>query len=226
MPLKVIGAGLGRTGTMSLKLALEQIGFGPCFHMAELFVNQDRAPLWIEAAEGRPNWEAIFKGFPATTDYPACIYWRELATAYPDAKVILTLRDAEKWFESAQATVFSEAMTKRIRSSPAPIVKFFEQTVWKEFGDRIHDRDFMIDLYERHNAAVKAGVSKKRLLVYEVSEGWKPLCKFLGVDVPATPFPKVNSREELQQRIATGINEQVAREYLRESRDKQKADKQ
>ena len=224
MPLKVIGAGLGRTGTMSLKLALEQLGFGPCFHMAELFVNQDRAPLWIDAAEGRPNWEAIFKGFPATTDYPACIYWRELAGAYPNAKLILTLRDAEKWFESTQATIFSQGMTERIRSAPAPIVKFFEKTVWKDFGERIHDHDFMIDAFERHNAAVKAGVPKNRLLVYEVSEGWKPLCKFLGVDVPDAPFPKVNSREELQQRMSTGINEQTAREYLRESRAKQSPD--
>jgi hypothetical protein len=223
MPLKVIGAGLGRTGTLSLKLALERLGFGPCFHMAEMFINQDRAPLWVDAAEGRPNWEAIFKGYPATTDYPACIYWRELASAYPSAKVILTLRDADKWFESTQATIFSEAMSERIRSSPAPIVEMFEKTLWKDFGDRIHDHDFMIEHFERHNAAVKAGVPKKRLLVYEVSEGWGPLCDFLDVDVPDAPFPNVNSREELQSRMATGLNEQTARDYLRDSREKQSA---
>ena len=105
MTLKVIGAGLGRTGTMSLKLALERLGLGPCYHMAELIMNPERTPLWIAAADGKPDWEAVFAGYSSTTDYPACLYWRELAAAYPNAKVILTKRDREKWFESTQATI-------------------------------------------------------------------------------------------------------------------------
>jgi hypothetical protein len=214
MPLKVIGAGLGRTGTMSLKLALERIGLSPCYHMAELMMNPARVPLWIDVADGKPNWEAVFEGYPATTDYPACIWWRELASAYPNAKVILTLRDPEKWFESTQATIFSETMAARIESSP--LVPFFEKTVWKAFGDRIHDRAFMIEQFERHNAAVKAAIPRKRLLVYEVSEGWEPLCEFLGVDVPDTPFPKVNSREELQARMASPIDPAQMREDVRQ----------
>jgi hypothetical protein len=214
MPLKVIGVGLGRTGTMSLKLALEQIGFAPCYHMAELMMNPARGPLWIAAADGKPDWEAIFEGYPATTDYPACIWWRELAAAYPNAKLILTLRDPEKWFESTQATILSEAMTERIKSSP--LVPFFEKTIWKAFGDRTHDRAFMIDHFERHNAAIKAAIPKERLLVYEVSEGWEPLCEFLDVDVPDTPFPKVNSREEMQARMAAPIDPAGMREDVRQ----------
>jgi len=201
MSLQVIGAGLGRTGTLSLKLALEQLGLGPCYHMAELMMNPERTPLWIAAADGKPDWDAIFKGYSSTTDYPACMWWRELAQAYPDAKLILTKRDKEKWFESTQATIFSEGMTARIRGTP--VEPFFEKTVWRDFGARIHDRAFMISYFEKHNAAVEAGVAKKRLLVYDVAQGWEPLCKFLGVAVPEAPFPKVNSREEMQARIST-----------------------
>jgi hypothetical protein len=93
MPLQVIGVGLGRTGTMSLKLALERIGLGPCYHMAELIMNPARIPLWMATTEGKPDWEAVFEGYAATMDYPGCLYWRELTSAYPKAKVILTLRD-------------------------------------------------------------------------------------------------------------------------------------
>ena len=224
MPPEVIGVGLGRTGTMSLKLALEQIGLGPCYHMAELMMNPTRAPLWIAAADGKPDWEAIFEGYASTTDYPACDFWPELASAYPKAKLILTLRDPAKWFESTQATIFSEGMTAMIKSQPA-LVPFFEKTVWKAFGGRIHDRSFMIDTFERHNAAVKAGIPKSRLLVYEVSEGWRPLCELLGVDVPSTPFPKVNTREDMQARMAAGpgdprkMREQVE-QHIKDMRNK------
>jgi len=222
MPLKVIGAGLGRTGTLSLKLALERLGLGPCYHMAELMMNPARTPLWMAAADGKPDWEAIFEGYPSTTDYPACIWWRELASAYPDAKLILTKRDKDKWFESTQATVFSEAMTARIRGTP--IEPFFEKTVWRDFGERIHDRAFMTSYFEKHNAAVEAGVAKKRLLVYDVAQGWEPLCKFLGVAVPDSPFPKVNSREEMQARMAGAADGKDmmndVREHLRDMQSK------
>src|SRR5437870_2958107 len=107
MALKVIGAGLGRTGTLSLKLALEELGFGPCHHMAEVMLHLESVPLWIQAADGNPDWEAIYKGYAATVDYPGCFFWRELEKFYPDAKIILTVRDPEQWFESTQATIFS-----------------------------------------------------------------------------------------------------------------------
>jgi len=201
MPLNIIGAGLGRTGTMSLKLAIEKLGLGPCFHMAELFADPTRVPTWMAAADGRPDWEAVFKGFPATTDYPACSFWRELAAAYPQAKVILTVRDADKWFESTQETIFSDPMTEVIRSSP--IKPFFEKTVWKAFGDKLHDRAFMTAEFKRHNAEVEKTLPKQRVLIYEVKQGWGPLCAFLGVPAPSTPFPHVNSREEMKTMMAT-----------------------
>jgi hypothetical protein len=222
MTLQVIGVGLGRTGTMSLKLALERLGLGPCYKMAELMMNTERAPLWVAAADGKPDWEAVFAGYSSTTDYPACLYWRELAIAYPSAKLILTKRDAQKWFESTQATVFADAMSARILGTP--IEPFFRKTVWRDFGDRIHDRDFMTKYFDEHNAAVEAGVAEKRLLVYDVAQGWEPLCEFLGMPVPDSPFPKVNSREEMQARMATPIDSadlrEHARRHLREAEQK------
>jgi hypothetical protein len=222
MTLQVIGAGLGRTGTMSLKLALERLGVGPCYHMAELMMNPDRAPLWVAAADGKPDWEAIFAGYSSTTDYPACLYWRELAVAYPSAKLILTKRDTQKWFESTQATIFSDAMSARILGTP--IEPFFRKTVWRDFGERIHDRAFMTAYFDEHNAAVEAGVAKKRLLVYDVAHGWEPLCEFLRVPVPDSPFPKVNSREEMQTRMAKPTDSadlrEHARQHLREAEQK------
>jgi hypothetical protein len=202
---------------MSLKLALERLGFGPCYHMAELIMTPARIPLWMAVTEGKPDWEAVFEGYAATMDYPACLYWRELTSAYPRAKVILTLRDPGKWFESTQSTIFSDMMTQRILDTP--LAPFFERTVWRDFGERIHDRAFMTAYFERHTAAIRAGIPKSRMLEYEVSEGWQPLCEFLGVAVPDAPFPKVNSREEMQARMLGEaehpvMNEQAAREYL------------
>jgi hypothetical protein len=200
MALRIIGAGLGRTGTMSMKLALEQLGLGRCYHMAELIADFSRLPLWLAAADGVPDWEAAFAGFTATVDYPGCTYWRELAAFYPDAKVLLTVRDPNDWFESTQATIFSSPMLARIAGSP--MEGFFQKAVLRDFGDRIDDRAFMTAAFERHNAAVRSSVPPERLLVCEVGEGWPRLCQFLGVPVPAAPFPRVNSREEMQRMMA------------------------
>ena len=195
MSLKLIGAGFGRTATLSLKMALEQIGYGPCYHMVEVFMNPQAAPLWMGAADGNPDWEAIFKGYAATVDFPGCTFWRELAEFYPDAKVLLSVRDPVKWFESTQATIFSEQSVQRL--SQTPMKPFIERTVWKMFGDRIHDRDFMVDVFNRHNAEVQQVIPASRLLVFDASQGWDPLCKFLGVPAPEAPFPRANSREEM-----------------------------
>jgi hypothetical protein len=203
MPLKLIGAGLGRTGTMSLKAALDAIGYGPCYHMSEVFGNPDSIRLWEDAADGRPDWEAIFKGYVATVDYPACSFWRELSAAYPKAKVLLSVRDPKQWFESTQATIFSPMMNDRLRETP--MKRFFEKTVWKEFGERISDQAFMVEAFRRHTAEVEWAIPKDRLLVYDVKEGWEPLCRFLGVAVPATPFPRVNTREELAQALSAAM---------------------
>ena len=195
MTLKVIGAGYPRTGTSSLKLALEQLGFGPCHHMREIIMNPSSAAPWVEAAEGRPDWDAIFDGYQSCTDAPGCLFWRELAEVYPDAKILLSVRDPHAWFESTQATVFSEAMLGMAKGTP--LERFFELAVIREFGDRIHDRDFMLAQYERRKQEVMRDAPPERLLVMDVREGWEPLCAFLGVPVPDTPFPRENSREEM-----------------------------
>ena len=195
MGLKVIGAGYPRTGTASQKLALEQLGFGPCHHMREIFMDMKSAALWVAAADGKPDWPAIFKSFNSCTDAPGCTFWRELMDFYADAKVVLSVRDPEKWFESTQATVFSPAW--RQQSLTTPLSEFFAKAVYPEFGERINDRDFMLAQFKRHNDEVIRTVPKERLLVFDVREGWDPLCRFLGVPVPATPFPQTNAREEM-----------------------------
>ncbi len=200
MSLEVIGAGYGRTGTLSLKLALEQLGLGPCFHMSEAIANPACIPGWVDAVRGRPDWERLFAGYRATVDHPGCVFYRELAALHPRAKVILTVRDASDWFESTQATVFSPTMRQRVAD---PLFKeFLTGTCWGLFGDGIDDRAFMIEAFERHTAEVKREIAADRLLIFEVSQGWEPLCRFLGVDVPATPFPRVNSRAEMAAMLA------------------------
>jgi Sulfotransferase domain len=195
MGLKLVGAGLGRTGTLSIKLALEQLGFGPCYHMTELFMHPTHAALWERAADGHPDWETLLSGYASTVDYPGCTFWRDLARSYPEAKVLLTVRDAHAWFDSTQQTIFSERNIQSIQGG-SPLKEFFDKTVLRGFGDRIHDREFMIDHFARHNAEVERTIARERLLVYEAKQGWDPLCAFLGVPVPGQPFPHVNSREE------------------------------
>src|SRR5262249_273300 len=170
MPLKVIGAGLGRTATLSLKFALEQIGFGPCYHMTEVMSNPAASAHWVRAADGNPDWETTFSGFVATVDFPGCTFWRELAESYPDAKVILSVRDPEQWFESTQATIFSENARRML--SQTAMKEFIEKTTWRMFGDRLHDREFMVAAFKRHNAEVQRTIPADRLLVYEASQGW------------------------------------------------------
>ena len=198
MALKVIGAGLGRTATFSLKFALEHLGFGPCYHMAEVFAGGRRnVPLWLDVVRGKPDWDAMFAGFQSTTDYPACTYWRELTTFYPDAKVILTVRDANSWFDSVSETIFSPKMQGSLAGSP--VGAMMQGVIFEAFGDRVTDRAFMTDWFKRRNQTVIDSLPYDRLLVFSPKEGWAPLCAFLGVPVPDAPFPRVNSRDEIKQ---------------------------
>jgi hypothetical protein len=181
-----------------MKKALEQLGFGPCHHMIEVFAHPESVPLWVDAAEGRPDWDAIFKDFSAMVDYPGCKYWRELAAHYPDAKVLHTTRDADTWFDSTQATIF--APDSRAIDPPPEMKRFFE-TIIGPFGHRIHDRAYMTDFFRKHTEEVLQAIPKERLLVYQVGEGWDRLCAFLGVPVPETPYPSENSREAFRARV-------------------------
>ncbi len=198
MPLKVIGAGLGRTATFSLKFALEHLGLGPCYHMSEVLAGARRnIPLWLDAVRGRPDWDSIFDGYQSTTDYPACSYWRELADYYPNAKVVLTVRDADSWFDSVTETIFSDQMQGSLAGSPAE--EMMRGAVFSPFGGRVKDRGFMTDWFKSRNQAVIDALPANRLLVYSPKEGWGPLCSFLGVAVPDESFPRINSRDELGQ---------------------------
>lgn len=199
MALTVIGAGVGRTGTFSLKFALEHLGFGPCYHMAEVMAGDVRRtlPMWFDVVGGKPDWDRLFEGFRATTDYPAASYWRELAAHYPDAKVVLSVRDPNSWFESVNETIFSDRMLNSLAGSPMETL--LQGTIFKDIGGRanLRDRAFMTDWFARRNQTVIDTLPPERLLVHSPKEGWAPLCAFLGVPVPDVPFPRVNSRDEI-----------------------------
>lgn len=204
MTLRVIGSGFGRTGTMSLKLALEQLGLGPCYHMVEVFKNPAAPDLWYAAASDVANadWATIFAGYNATVDWPNATYYKELAAAYPDAKVVHTERDADEWFDSTQATIFAE---RGGMDPDAPFPRMIRKVVFEMFDGRMHDKDHLISVYKAHNAEVRAAIPAERLLIYHVADGWGPLCDFLGLAVPEGSTPKVNSREEFGAHIAAEV---------------------
>lgn len=204
MALQVIGAGLGRTGTLSLKLALEQLGLGRCHHMMEVFAAPAQIDVWRRAARGEAtDWEALLDGFGAAVDWPSAEFYAQLAQAYPDAKVILTTRDPESWFRSTQATIFAPSDFK---AAPPGFGEMIAAVIGAKFDGRLDDRDHCIAVYERHNAKVRATIPADRLLEYQAGQGWEPLCAFLGLPVPEAPYPKVNSTEEFVQRRTAGVH--------------------
>lgn len=198
MPLKIIGAGLGRTGTLTLKTALEQLGFGPCHHMLEVMAHPEQIAFWNRAAAGEEvAWNAVMDAYESTTDWPSCHYWRELAAHSPEARIILTLRDPEIWFESMNGTILKVLeMSRGAGPGPLDAIRFVQRIVAEQTFADDFSRANAIAAYERHNASVREAIPPDRLLVYRVSEGWEPLCAFLGVPVPDAPFPRTNSREE------------------------------
>jgi len=208
MALKVIGVGKGRTGTVSLKLALERLGFGPCYHMSELMRNPTHWPSWERAFEEQPiNWEDIYKDYLAAVDTPTDVFCRELAAFYPKAKLILTVRDPESWYRSVSATVWSEEVQSRLRGGPAAgvmmkLVAYYTKHTGLQLGSgKMPTREQAIADFIRHNEAVQREFPPERLLVYKANQGWEPLCRFLSVPVPDAPFPRANTTEEFQQRM-------------------------
>ena len=198
MSLSVIGAGFSRTGTFSLKLALEQLGFGPCCHMSVVFGAPDLWRKWVEVYRGqRPDWDDLFRDFRSTVDVPGNQFYRQLAAHFPAAKVILTHRDSQSWFRSMQETLLSAAVRRHVGDSP--VSALIQEMGLHTSDPRTLDPGHMIDWYERHNEDVIAAIPADRLLVYRVSDGWEPLCRFLGVAVPRTTFPHVNSTEAFRK---------------------------
>jgi hypothetical protein len=208
--VKVIGAGFARTGTSTLTQALETLGFGPCYHMFEVISRPDRVRQWLDVADGRPDWDAIFDGFQSGVDWPVAAYWKELADHYPDAKIILTVRDPERWYDSAASTVFRfRLLSERYPAKVVPkalvlanpdfaaFLRMADTIIWHGVLDgRFADRPYALAVFERHLDEVRKVIPADRLLVYNVAEGWDALCDFLGVPVPADiPFPHANDTE-------------------------------
>lgn len=204
MSIKVIGAGFGRTGTLSLKHALEQLGFDKCYHMLEVNENPDHFPLWAKAHRGEAvDWHALFEGYRATVDWPSCNLWREQMAAFPDAKVILSLRDPDRWYESVMNTIYPSSTS--MLDAEDERMRYFGQwameLIWDPiFDNRMDDRAHAISAFNAHNQNVINAVPEERLLVFDVKEGWEPLCQFLDVPVPENDFPRVNTTEQFQER--------------------------
>ena len=204
MALEVIGAGFGRTGTMSLKLALEKLGYDKCYHMAELFQHPEHIETWERALHGeRVDWSPIFEGYRAAVDWPACEYWSDYYHLYPDAKVILSLRDADKWYESVMNTIYPTS-TNLLDSDDPGMRRWGEwanELIWQgRFDGQVTDSKHAKAVFEAHNARVQRMCKPERLLVFEASMGWEPLCEFLGKPVPDEPYPRTNSTEEFNAR--------------------------
>ena len=199
MPLKVVGSGLGRTGTKSMQTALNMLGVGPCHHMVEVFAHPESMQWWVDASEGKPDWDLIFKDYQSMVDYPGAAYWKQIADHFPGAKVLHTVRDPDKWWESTQATIFAPGSAP-LQTGGGLRDRFFNSFVGP-LRDHLADRAYMTDYFRKHTEAVKAAIPAERLLVFEVGEGWDRLCKFLGVPVPAEPYPSENSTAEFQARV-------------------------
>ena len=203
MALKIVGAGVGRTGTYSLKLALEQLGLGPCHHMDEVIKNPPvNVPLWTAAAHGKPDWDTLYRGYNSAVDWPTAAFWRELATVYPQANFILTARGAESWYQSYSETIH-KLMSTADQAPPhkKPFIEMAAAVIAKTGFTGKLDREALIKAYTGHVQAVKTSIPADRLLVFDVKEGWEPLCEFLGLPVPATPFPRSNDKQEFWDRL-------------------------
>ncbi|MGE3917708.1 MAG: sulfotransferase family protein [Hyphomicrobiaceae bacterium] len=209
MPLDVVGAGFGRTGTNSLKLALEMLGFGPCHHMFEVRDRPEQVRFWAEAARGeRSDWDTVFQGFRASVDWPSAHFWRPIAAHYAKAPVILSVRPEQDWIKSIHATIYRSLQSRASR--PDALGREQGEMVYdiierRTFGERLGDAEHALSVYRAHIAEVKATIEPSRLLVYDVAEGWEPLCRHLGVAVPSVPFPRTNSTEEFQARAAARL---------------------
>ncbi len=200
--MQIIGAGFGRTGTASMKLALEKLGFGPCYHMRVVFEQPADIPLWHKAAFGSEiEWDDLLGRYKSGVDWPLCHFWQPLSERYPDAKILLTVRPADEWYTSMTNTIFSHLAGKQPEDAM--------QKTWKEMTEKIvrtdtfqnmtEDRAHCEAVFNRHIAHVKETVPAERLIVYEVGSGWGPLCEALGVPVPDEPFPKTNTTQDFQK---------------------------
>jgi hypothetical protein len=210
--LKLINAGLGRTGTTSLKVALERLGYGPCYHMFDIISNEERLGHWERlVCDGQqPEWDAVFDGYTSVVDGPCAIYYRQVMEAFPEAKIILTVRDAERWYRSTYDTLYQFAVRNeqnppQAHSMQHRLYRMVNTMIWSGlFDGRFSDKEHAIEVFHDHNEEVIRTVDPDNLLVYDVTRGWEPLCAFLGVDVPPEDFPHANDTESMRKLLALG----------------------
>lgn len=224
MSIEVIGAGLPRTGTLTQKTALEMLGFSPCYHWVDVLADLDRVQIWDKAMDGDVDWPSVFGECRATVDWPGGFFWRELMEAYPDAKVLLSVRNPQTWEPSFRETVWAMghggSLLNLLCSARALVdpqweryVKFVDRMFWSPEGSFPNGNETpepLIEAMIAHQEEVKRTVPADRLLVWEASEGWEPLCEFLGVEVPAEPLPHVNDRETFLGRVIDGALAKIA----------------
>ncbi len=208
MALKVIGAGFGRTGTSSLKVALEHLGYDPCHHMKEVLTSSEQIKWFEQISRGEPiDWNIVFSKFEAAVDWPSSAYYEELALYYPDAKVILSIRNAEKWHQSTLETIFSmsEKFPKWLLWIFPPACQWLDMVyriIWDGiFDGRFEDHDHAVNVFLKHIEKVKSVIPAERLLVHEAKDGWEPLCHFLGKQIPDIAYPRFNERKKLKRVI-------------------------
>lgn len=198
--VKVIGAGFGRTGTHSLGRALELLGFGPCYNLLEISAHPDHNEIWQDAMDGKPvDWDRLFASYNSAVEWPTIAFLPELLEYFPQAKVILTLRDPDSWYKSASETIFDALELSAFNPDPVNRKRsgikrklILEET----FGSRYNDKGYAIEVYQRHQERVIELVPPDQLLQYHVEEGWAPLCEFLDQPAPDEPFPMLNRRKE------------------------------
>lgn len=222
MSLQIIGAGFGRTGTKSLQLALEALGYGKCYHMEELFRNPEGVKHWTNAYnETKVDWDDLFKNYNSIVDFPGSIYYKELFKHYPDAKVILSIRDPEKWYQSALTTIFAfdpgpavkiKLLLKMPFSTTArnffKVIKLNDKSIWNKFFEgKFKDKDYAINKFNSHIEEVKAIVPENQLLIFEAKNGWEPLCDFLGKPIPDGDYPRTNKGADFKTFVSDIIKD-------------------
>jgi hypothetical protein len=214
--MKVIGAGLPRTATLTQKVALEMLGLKPCYHMVNVLRDLDLAPMWMEAFEGNADWNEIFSGFEATVDWPGAFFYEELMEVYPEAKVLLSVRDGEAWERSMTDTIWGlfygdilihdlSAAWGHVDPKWAAYISLMKR-MWSKSGLLASEHEgpglgTMAAAMDRYNESVKRTVPADRLLVWSPKDGWAPLCEFLEVPVPDVPVPHLNDSQEFGDRI-------------------------
>lgn len=228
--MKVIGVGLPRTATLTQKIALEMLGFGPCYHMVNVLSDLSNVPTWTDAFEGGAKWDEVFAGHQSTVDWPGSFFWQELVSEYPDAKVLLSVRPAQAWAKSMSETiydvVYGDSLMHDLSEARRRLDPGWDDymnlitAMWEKSGllgsSVSADEDTLAKAFDRYNAEVIATVPAERLLVWAPADGWEPLCEFLEVPVPAAPLPRVNDSKMFCERIVDAAIETVNEWHAKE----------